>query len=538
MRTLLRRHSTTDSDDTREHERTDPADETAADVVEESEKGRGKKTRKKSRAGSPRVSLDAAIGGQITVHRMAGQPRTRPATGKTSILRGWNPTGTLTTSRAAGALTLATAGAPTGYDGILFGIDVLTNQPVIHDPFTAYNDKTQPGFTSPNVLFVGDVGAAKSSGAKTWAVVRALLLGYRVIVVDKKLQDNAIDRRGEYAPLARDLGTVPITLRPGDATSTKLNLLDPQIAGQGEAGGVGQQQLLEAVASLALGGPVSPEQATALRVARHSAVAAARSENRVATIIDVLRYLARPDQDMIADEPFVTDAEELRGWGQMVGLALDNLVQDELSGIIDGPTSPDVKLNSSLTVFDVSGLDEESAAIPVVMGLINTWMRALISSESRSVPTIFLIEEGWHLAAGAFAKVSRRNAKVARGIALENVTALQHLSDIDADSPAQAMIREAQTVFAYSQAKTDDARACVDLLGWDDQAVEFIRSLPQGTALVQIGQDPPIMVRHVRSGWEETITNTDAAMASTNRQALDEARAATAPAPVLEKGES
>lgn len=477
---------------------------------------------------SRRVRLDDAIGSDVVVRRMPGHPRGHAVASKR---RGWTPMGSLTTSRAAGALTLATAGAPTGYEGFLYGIDVLTNQPVIHDPFTAYNDKSLPDFTSPNVVFVGDVGSAKSSGCKTWGGTRPLLLGYRMIVVDKKLQENDTDRAGEYVPLARALGVEPITLRAGDPNSTKINILDRRIAGEGGTGSVGQQQLLEAVASLALGGPLSPEQVTALRVARESAVHEARDAQREATVVDVLRFLSHPDEKAAEKEPFVASWEELRRWGQLVGLALDNLVKNELSGIIDGPTSPNVQLNSSLTVFDVSGLDEDSAAIPVVMGLVNTWMRALIASEAESIPTIFLVEEGWHLANGEFGAVARRNAKIARGIALENITALQHLSDIPADSPARALIRETQTVFVYSQAKTDDAGECVDVMGWEPEAVEMIRNLPQGTALMQIGQAAPIMVRHMRSAWEETITNTDTAMASTNRQALDQVRAATHPEP-------
>lgn len=63
--------------------------------------------------------------------------------------------------------------------------------------------------------------------------------------------------------------------------------------------------------------------------------------------------------------------------------------------------------------------------------------------------------------------IARRNAKVARGIALSNISIFQHPSDIPPGSPAVAMIKEAQTIIVFRQGKSDDAAGVCELLGWD-----------------------------------------------------------------------
>ena len=80
---------------------------------------------------------------------------------------------------------------------------------------------------SPNVVYIGDLGQGKSSAMKTWGVLRQLILGRRIVVIDKKYQ---IDRRGgEYTPLAEVLGVVPTRFRigydvPGRASVTRAGV--------------------------------------------------------------------------------------------------------------------------------------------------------------------------------------------------------------------------------------------------------------------------------------------------------------------------
>src|SRR5699024_31371 len=89
-----------------------------------------------------------------------------------------------TTSQTS-ALHLAVAGAPTSSAGLYAGDDLITGWPVFHDPIEGYKSKV---IGSPNCVSIGDVGYGKSSFSKTWVTMRNLMLGRRVVIVDKKMQ--------------------------------------------------------------------------------------------------------------------------------------------------------------------------------------------------------------------------------------------------------------------------------------------------------------------------------------------------------------
>lgn len=416
-----------------------------------------------------------------------------------------------TTVQMAG-MQLAVSGPPTSQEGLLVGIDAWSMWPVIHDVFTAYNDP-RSALSSPNCVVVGDIGKGKSSLIKTWAVIRQLILGRRVVVIDKKWQATETGREGEYVSLARSLGYRPIQFKVGEGGS-RINVLDPAISSTGAGVTAGQQAILEAIGVEATGRKLTSKEKKALRVARKTAIARAADQDRIADIGDVLSFLFLPDAAIVDEEPGVREVDELRNWGLDLAFDMEVLVNDELRGLIDGPTSDDLDLQGGLMVFDISALPDEGPAIPIIMAVINTWLRSTIMAREDTVPTIFVIEEGWHIVEGAFAKVTQKNQKLARGLAFQNVTALQHISDIDAKSPAIATVKEAETVFVFGQRKTEDAEACARLLNWPPEAVELIQHLPQGSCLLQIANEDPILVTCMRSSFEVGVANTDAAMAS------------------------
>ena len=117
--------------------------------------------------------------------------------------------GSASTTRQVAGLFLGTSASPTSPAGVFVGKEQFTGWPFFHCVFQAYRDKI---ISSPNVLVVGDIGFGKSAFIKTWAVLRQLLLGRRVVVIDKKRQqvgtasDGAPIAAGEYTPLARALG--------------------------------------------------------------------------------------------------------------------------------------------------------------------------------------------------------------------------------------------------------------------------------------------------------------------------------------------
>lgn len=426
-----------------------------------------------------------------------------------------------TSTRQAEALHIAVAGSPTSHRGLLLGVDTASGWMIARDPFTNYNED---GLTSPNVCVVGALGNGKSSMLKTWGCLRNLTLGRRVVIIDKKPQFFASlrEKRGEYTALAYKLGVRPIRFTL-DGTGTKINILDPRIAARvGEDSGAtaartpaGQSQLLRVILAEALGRPISPKEGKALRVAHTSALALAEKERRQAILPDIVDFLYRPDAGHA--ERSRVSVEDLKAWGQDPVYELERMIEEDLQGIVDGPTSEWVDLGSGLTVFDVSALPEDGPALAIVMMIINTWLSNVLSHQSVQIPTILIVEEAWHLVQGSYAAVTRRNTKLSRGLGLSCMFAFHHISDIPKDSPALAMLSECGMKLLYGQDTDDDSKAVVQLFRLPSGSEDLLDELDQGEFVFKFGSSEPIRCLHVRSDLEIELTNSDDAMLSTGQ---------------------
>jgi hypothetical protein len=408
---------------------------------------------------------------------------------------------------------MAIASPPTSHRGLVFGVDAGSGWMIVHDPFTAYGDTIE----SPNVCYIGDLGQGKSSAMKTWGVLRQLILGRRVVVIDKKYQTDI--GGGEYTPLARKLDVATVQFRIGGGGS-RINILDPHIAarlneeaGEGDLSTpAGQSMLVRAVMEEALRRPMSPKEGKAVRVAHRQALLNAKAAGETAHIGHILKALYAPAPE-VAEAAGLT-VDELREWGQDPAFELERMIEDDLAGLIDGPTSENIRLNSGLTVFDVSLLPEDGPALPIVMTIINTWLANTLYRQSTPVPTTLLIEEAWHTVQGSVATVTRRNTKLSRALSLSCQFAFHHVSDIPEDSPAIAMLKECGTVLLYKQQKTADALACEQMFNLPPGSAGVISRLAKGTCLFKIGSHDPFEAIHIRSPLEVELTDTDSAMKS------------------------
>lgn len=428
------------------------------------------------------------------------------------------------TTRQLEAGQLAVSQSPTGMNGLLIGTETEGDWPICHDPFTSYGTL----ITSPNVAVLGDVGAGKSSIMKTWAVVRPLMLGRRVVVLDKKSQTDHTGQQigvGEYTPLARRLGVEPIRfVVGGGAGATCINILDPAItaavnynpdkgAATPEGNPANQAMLLRSIIAEVLGRPLTPKEGKALRVAHKRALNQAKSENRVAVISDIIDLLKHPHAEDASD--FGGTAEDLRAWGLDPAFELERMVEDDLAGLFDGPTTENISLSGGLMVFDLSALPESGPALSVVMTIINTWLANMLRRQKQIVPTNLVVEEAWHLVRGSFAEVTRQNTKLSRGLGLSSNFAFHHLSDIPSDSPAISMIKECDTILCYRQARSDDGQMMERLFDFPAGTSQVLQVLQTGVALCKIGTKKPFVLNHIRSNLERVITDTDAGMTST-----------------------
>ena len=429
---------------------------------------------------------------------------------------GWyepRETGSRSTTRQAEALNLALSSSPTTHRGLILGTDRLSGQVVCHDPFIAYADRL---VSAPNAAVIGDVGKGKSSLLKTWGTLRQLLLdGRRVVVLDKKTQAG----QGEYTPLARAVGAPSIRFTV-DGTGSRLNLLDPVIAlgEEGDRGAsagrpTGQMMLLRAVLAEALGRGVTEREGKALRLALLAATRDARDRGRVPVIGDVVHHLISPQAEAAAGIGIAVP--ELRDWGFDPAFALERMIEEDLAGLVDAETTPDVQLGhpSGLVHFDISGLPVEGPALRIVMTVINTWQTNMLAQRSQQLmQTVNIVEEGWHVAEGALGKVFQRNTKLSRGLGLATLAGFHHISDLPAGTAARSLLQEAETVFIFGQSLRSDALACVELYDLPPGTEHTIMGLGRGTFLMKIGAEAPLLVQHIRSAEEVRLTETDAAM--------------------------
>lgn len=436
-------------------------------------------------------------------------PGSRLRTAPRRAAHGWYApahAGAPSTTRQAEILNTALIGPPTGTEGIVNGRDNLSRTIVAHDAATAYNASPRQ-ITSPNVLVFGTVGSGKSSFVKTVCVIRPLLLANRRAVVFDKKEEGG---EGEYAALTRQLGGTPLRFTT-DSTGTRLNLMDPLIA-RG-SGLQGQFRLLNIVTRVARGNTALTEwEEEALRAALKTTFTAAGDSARTRVAADLLPHLGQ-----VADDPdyatlSTAARDELHRAGLSVRWAITGLL-NEYGGLLDGETSPEVDLSHKLTTFDISQLPDDGPAVPVVMAIGNMWLMGRLRHE-RGWVTNVIYEEGWHMVAGPSAQLVKSNQKLSRSLGISNVFVMHKGTDIPPDSPGYTVIQEAQTVYVFNQARTEDAAWAVNTFGFAPETADTLTRLRPGNCVFKYAANPETHIQHIRSTWETQVTDTDSALAA------------------------
>ncbi|WP_431047659.1 ATP-binding protein [Streptomyces sp. P1-3] len=409
-----------------------------------------------------------------------------------------------TSTGQAQAVYLPTAAPGLGDSGVIIGREVYSGKGYIYDPFQLYGQQ----LPAPHWLVLGESGNGKSALEKTYVLRQLRFRDRQVVVLDAQGEDGV----GEWNLIAQELGITPIRLDPMAALDggIRLNPLDPTITT------TGQLALLRTIIEVALGHGLDERSGFALKVAHAAALnqfgsAEGNRTDRQPVLTDIVEQLRHPKPE--SAEAMNVDIDDVRAWGLDVALVLDRLVDGDLRGMFDGPTTVGIDLDAPLIVFDLSHIDRNSIAMPILMAIVGVWLEHTWIRPDRK-KRIFLVEEAWHIINSPFvAQLFQRLLKFGRRLGLSFVAVVHHLSDVvdgAAAKEAAAILKMASTRTIYAQ-KADEARATGRVLGLPRWAVEIIPTLTPGIAVWDVNGNVQV-VKHLITEAERPLVYTDRAM--------------------------
>ncbi len=412
----------------------------------------------------------------------------------------------------AQAVYLPAAAPGLGTSGVIIGRELYSGKAYIYCPFCQYGDAL-PG---PNMLVQGETGNGKSSLVKSYAF-RQVRFGRQVVVFSTKRQNDEAEQ-DEWAAGTRAVGGVVVTFRPGGGGS-RINPLDPAIPGHLQLWLI--RTMVEASAS-----PLSERALYALQAARKTAMTSAGRGRRAATLPDVAAALLTPTTAAAAyafpDYSPEDAVRQLVEIGRDVALAINRLCDPagDLAGMVDGPTRivlaggshsglPGL-LAAPCVDMDLSRVNANSAALPVVMSVLGTWLtHAWLRADG--VKRVLVVEEAWYLLdSPSMSALFEQLLKFARGLGLSMVAVIHHLSDLAASVESEALLKMASTRVIYQQ-KAGEAQETGRRLGLPTWAVETIPLLQRGCAVWDVAGAVSV-VQHVTTAAERAVCFSDSAM--------------------------
>jgi len=430
----------------------------------------------------------------------------------TTVLFGKKETARLpvrTSTNQAEAIYLPTAAPGLGDSGVIIGREVYSGKGYIYDPFQLYGQQ----LPAPHWLVLGESGNGKSSLEKTYVLRQLRFKDRQVVVLDAQGEDGV----GEWNRIAEAMGVTPIRLDPHhrSGSGSRLNPLDPAITL------TGQLALLRTIIEVALGHPLDERSGYALKAAHATVRADSLRAGKQPILHDIVEALREPK--LAAAEEMNVRLDEVRDWGLDVALVLDRLVDGDLAGMFDGPTTIGIDLDSPLIVFDLSTIDRNSIAMPILMAIVGVWLEHTWIKPDRK-KRIFLVEEAWHIInSPSVAQLFQRLLKFGRRLGLSFVAVVHHLSDVvdgAAAKEAAAILKMASTRTIYMQ-KSDEARATGRVLGLPRWAVEIIPTLSPGIAVWDVNGDVQV-VKHIVTEYERPLVYTDRAMTESSAEAEED----------------
>ncbi len=241
--------------------------------------------------------------------------------------------------------------------------------------------------------------------------------------------------------------------------------------------------------------------------------AAAEAGDLEPTLRDVLEAMFEPTGALAAHMrmPVAETRRSLRE----AAYALRRLVDGDLCGMFDGPTTAGIDLDAPLVAFDLSRI-RDYTSLGVVMICVAAWLRRLLAESDDGVRRIIVYDEAWKvLRVPGVARCLNESWKMARQWGVQNIAIMHRLSDLasvgDAGSEAielaKGLLSDSQTRVVYQQA-SNELQSQRDLLQLTERQVAAVSGLQPGTALWKVGQRS-FVVEHLVSRAERWIVHTE-----------------------------
>jgi type IV secretory pathway VirB4 component len=382
--------------------------------------------------------------------------------------------------------------------GVFIGRDVHSGGGFSYDPWALYPDT----ITGHNLAIFGILGSRKSSLCKTYCA-RQVIFGRKAWILDPK---------PEYERLCRAAGGVYVSLRPGG--DVRLNPLEALIRDRRpEAIHRARMDLMLPLTEAALGRALRPAEQTGIDGAVRLSAAAADAEGRQPTLRDVLEALFEPSEALAVH--MRTPVAETRNTLREAAYGLRRLVEGDLVGMFDGPTTGGIDLEAPVVAFDLSRITDITS-LGVVMICVAAWLRRLLSESDDGVRRIIVYDDAWKvLRVPGVARFLNESWKMARQWRVQNVAVMHRLSDLasvgDAGSEAielaKGLLSDSQTRVVYQQA-SNELGNLRELLQLTEREVAAVSSLSPGMALWKVGQRR-FVVEHLVSRAERWIVDTE-----------------------------
>lgn len=396
-----------------------------------------------------------------------------------------------------------------GTKGVYIGRQAGSGSSFCFDPWELYADGT---VTNPNTLLAGVIGRGKSALAKSLAL-RMSAFGVRVYVPG--------DPKGEWAPVARQLGVEPIAL--GRGLANRVNPLDtgPRPAG------VDDQQwqrevlarrhtLLGALAETALDRRLMPVERSALLLALTPLPC-----DSAAVLPQVVDALLAPNREAAATLNMSDDV--LTCESRNLALELRRLVVGDLAGLFDGPTTTPLDFTAPIQVLDTSRLSGDDTAIALLMTCASAWMEAALADPNAG-RRLVVYDEAWRMLRH-LPLIRRMQAqwKLSRAVGVANLAVVHRIGDLgaagntgsEAVALAHGLLADCSTRIIYAQ-ETDQVGVTETALGLTDVEADQLIHFPRGRGLWKIGRHSAI-VDHLLTTPEAGLADTDHRMRAGTR---------------------